>query len=54
MEMEFCKPEMEMEFFGGTGNKNGTAFFGGTNAEIEFSFPTNAEFPFLSGFAWSI
>jgi hypothetical protein len=48
--MKFCKTEMETKFF----NENGTAFSGGTGAKMEFSFPTDVEFLFYSGFAWSV
>jgi hypothetical protein len=53
-EMEFCKTEIETYFFSGSGNGNGTTFFGGTNAGMEFLFLTHAEFLFFSDFAWSI
>jgi hypothetical protein len=32
-----CRTEMETEFFGGSGNVNGTAFSGGTNAKTKVS-----------------
>jgi hypothetical protein len=41
-------------FFGGSGKRNGTAFSGGTGTEVEFPFPTNAEFPFYGRSAWPI
>jgi hypothetical protein len=50
----FVKWKWKRNFFGGSGNGSGTAFSGGTDAEIEFMFPTDAKFPFYSGFAWSI
>jgi hypothetical protein len=52
--MEFCQTEMEMDFFCESGNENRTTFSGGTNTKMELPFPTDAEFLFSSGFAWSI
>jgi hypothetical protein len=46
MEIKFCEMERKMKFLCGSGNKNGTAFSSGTNVKMEF--------PFSSGFAWSI
>jgi hypothetical protein len=43
-----------MKFFGGRGNKNGTVFSGGIDAEMEVSFSTNTEFLFYGCFAWPI
>jgi hypothetical protein len=59
MEMEFAKwkwkriflVEVETKFFGESENGNRIIFSGGTDAEMEFSFPTDAKFPFYSGFA---
>jgi hypothetical protein len=34
---EICGTEMETEFFGESGNGNGTMFSGGTDAETEVS-----------------
>jgi hypothetical protein len=45
-EMEFYKTKMEMDFVGGSRNRNGTTFSGGTDAEIEFLFPTDTKFHF--------
>jgi hypothetical protein len=50
----FAKRKRKWNFIGGSRNKNGTMFSGGTNTEMEFSFSTDAEFPFSTGFAWSI
>jgi hypothetical protein len=38
----------------GNENGNGTTFSGGIDVEMEFPFPTDAEFLFYGGFAWSI
>jgi hypothetical protein len=53
-EIEFCKTKMQTEFIGGSRNGNRTVFSGGTDAEMEFPFPTDTEFAFYSGVAWSI
>jgi hypothetical protein len=50
----FAKRKWKRNCFGGSGNGNGTTFSGGTDAEMEFPFLTDAEFPFYNGFAWSI
>jgi hypothetical protein len=50
----FAKLKRKWNFFGGSGNENGTTFSSGTNMKMEFLSPTNAEFPFSSSFAWSI
>jgi hypothetical protein len=36
---EICGTETETDFFGGSGNENGTAISGGTDAEMEVSVP---------------
>jgi hypothetical protein len=50
----FAKQKRKWNFFGGSGNENGTAFFNGTNTKMEFLSLTDAEFLFSSGFARSI
>jgi hypothetical protein len=54
MEMNGILQNGNRFFFGGSGNRNGRTFFGGTDAETEFLFPTDTEVPFYSGFAWLI
>jgi hypothetical protein len=46
----FAKRKLKYNFFWWSRNRIGTTVSGGTNTEIEFPFPTDAEFPFSSGF----
>jgi hypothetical protein len=50
----YAKLKWKQNFFGGSGNGNGTTFSDGTDVEMEFPFSTDVEFLFYCGFAWSI
>jgi hypothetical protein len=50
----FAKRKQKWRIFGGSRNGKGIAFSDGTDTKMEFPFPTNAQFLFCSGFAWSI
>jgi hypothetical protein len=50
----FAEQKWKQNFLDESENENGTTFFGGTDAEMEFSFPTKVEFPFYGCSAWPI
>jgi hypothetical protein len=50
----FAERKQKRNFLDGSGNGNGTMYFGGTDVEMEFPFPTKVEFPLYRCSAWPI